>query len=239
MMPTSRFAGRGGGNELDARANPSDGVTCLDRRRSFPSMPRDTRPERTRCLDTLGRSCAVAALLATPWIAPASAQTPNFIEFENGQVRPVAMSPDGTKLFAVNTPNDTLEIFNITASGLSFAARVPVGLEPVGVAARTNGEVWVTNKLSDSVSIVTLTGTPHVTSTLLVGDEPNDVVFAGSKGLAFISTAHRGQQRTDASVSKVTGAGDPQLTTPGIGRADVWVFDPNNLGTNAGLGGVP
>src|SRR5262249_26135050 len=31
--------------------------------------------------------------------------------------------------------------------------------------------------------------------------------------------------------------GDPQLTTPGIGRADVWVFDPNSLGTS--LGGAP
>jgi DNA-binding beta-propeller fold protein YncE len=202
-------------------------------------MPRDTRCERTSFLATLGRSSAVVALLAVPWVAPAAAQTPNFIEFESGQVRPVALSPDGTKLFAVNTPNDTLEIFNVTASGLSFAARVPVGLEPVGVAARTNSEVWVTNKLSDSVSIVTLTGTPHVTSTLVVGDEPNDVVFAGSKGLAFISTAHRGQQRTDGSISKVSGAGDPQLTTEGIGRADVWVFDPANLGTNSGLGGVP
>jgi DNA-binding beta-propeller fold protein YncE len=202
-------------------------------------MPRHTRPQRASRLAIIQRTCAAAALLGAAWIVPVAAQTPNFIEFESGLVRPLAISPDGTKLFAVNTPNDTLEIFNISASGLSFVARVPVGLEPVGVAARTNTEVWVTNKLSDSVSIVTLSGTPHVTSTLVVGDEPNDVVFAGTSGFAFISTAHRGQQRTDPSIANVTGAGDPQLTTPGIGRADVWVFDPNNLGTNAGLGGVP
>src|SRR5579885_1495900 len=61
-----------------------------------------------------------------------------FVEFESGQVRPIALSPDGTKLFAVDTPNNTLEIFSITAGGLAFAARVPVGLEPVAVAARTN-----------------------------------------------------------------------------------------------------
>src|SRR5262249_24341332 len=39
--------------------------------------------------------------------------------------------------------------------------------------------------------------------------------------------AHRGQNRP----------GDPQLTTQGVGRADVWVFDATNLG--ATLGGTP
>jgi YVTN family beta-propeller protein len=150
--------------------------------------------------------------------------SPPFLEFESGHVRPIAMSPDGTRLFAVNTPNGTLEIFNITTSGLAFAARVPVGLEPVAVAARDNTEVWVVNHLSDSVSIVTLAGTPHVTRTLLVGDEPRDIVFAGSSNLAFITTAHRGQQRTDPSIAGVSGAGDPQLTTPSVPRADVWVL---------------
>jgi YVTN family beta-propeller protein len=111
-----------------------------------------------------------------------------------------------------------------------------VGLEPVAVAARTNTEVWVVNQLSDSVSVVdTTTSPPHVERTLFVGDEPYDIVFAGTGGTrAFITTAHRGQQRTDPSIASVPGAGDPQLTTPGIGRADVWVFDATNLGTNAG-----
>jgi len=169
--------------------------------------------------------------------AQAAVTSPPFLEFESGPVRPIAMSPDGTRLFAVNTPNGTLEIFNITAGGLAFAARVPVGLEPVAVAARNAGEVWVVNHLSDSVSVVTLAGTPHVTRTLLVGDEPRDIVFAGTSGTAFITTAHRGQQRTDPSLAGVPGAGDPQLTTPSVPRADVWVFDPAHLGTT--LGGTP
>jgi len=168
---------------------------------------------------------------------PAAVTSPSFVEFESGQVRPIALSPDGTRLFAVNTPNNTLEIFTVTNTGLSFSARVPVGLEPVAVAARSNTEVWVVNHLSDSVSIVTTTGTPHVTRTLLVGDEPRDIVFAGTAGSAFITTAHRGQQRTDPSLAGVPGAGDPQLTTPSVGRADVWVFNPASLGNT--LGGTP
>src|SRR4051812_26584682 len=43
---------------------------------------------------------------------PAAVTSPSFLEFETGQVRPIALSPDGTRLFAVNTPNGSLEIFN-------------------------------------------------------------------------------------------------------------------------------
>src|SRR5688572_13922639 len=124
------------------------------------------------------RAAMLAALLLGPAIS--LAQSPDFITFESGHVRPLARSTDGTRLFAVNTPNNSLEIFAITSAGLVHQARVPVGLEPVAVAVRNNSEVWVTNHLSDSVSIVTLTGTPRVTRTLLVGDEPRDVVFAGT-----------------------------------------------------------
>ena len=102
---------------------------------------------------------------------------------------------------------------------------------------RSPTEVWVVNHLSDSVSVVTLSGTPRVTRTLLVGDEPRDIVFAGTNNYAFITTAHRGQQRTHSSIAGVPGAGDPQLMTPGVGRADVWVFNPASLGTT--LGGTP
>jgi YVTN family beta-propeller protein len=166
-----------------------------------------------------------------------ASSTGQFTEFESGQVRPLAMSPNGARLFAVNTPDNTLEIFGITSGGITLQARVPVGLEPVAVAARDDSEVWVVNHLSDSVSVVSLVGTPRVVRTLLVGDEPRDVVFAGSPARAFITTAHRGQQRTNSSIAGVPGAGDPQLTTPGVGRADVWIFNPANTGT--AVGGIP
>ena len=56
---------------------------------------------------------------------------------------------------AANTPDNRLEIFRVTTgAGLEPVASVPVGLEPVAVAARANGEVWVVNHLSDSVSVV-------------------------------------------------------------------------------------
>src|SRR5215831_17678230 len=173
------------------------------------------------------RVLAAALLLAT---APAT-RAASFVEFESGQVRPLALSPDRSRLFAVNTPDDRLEIFAVDGSGnLTHTGSVAVGLEPVAVAARTNGEVWVVNHLSDSVSVVDVSSNPpRVVRTLLVGDEPRDIVFAGPSGnRAFITTAHRGQN---------SGVPPTDLTTAGLGRADVWVFDATNLGT--ALGGTP
>ncbi len=155
----------------------------------------------------------------------------SFTLFESGQVRPLAMSPDRQLLFAVNTPDNRLEVFRTRKNQLVRVASIPVGLEPVAVAARTNREVWVVNHLSDSVSIIQLdddASSGYVKRTLLVGDEPRDLVFAGpGRRRAFITTAHRGQNIPF----------DPQLTTAGIGRADVWVFDATALGNT--LGGAP
>lgn len=182
-------------------------------------------------------TAGVPAISSLMMVSLALATPPSFITFDTGQVRPLALSADRARLFAVDTPDGTLVIYRTTDQGLVKQAEVPVGMEPVAVAVRNNDEVWVINNLSDSVSVVSLAGPPHVIRTLLVGDEPRDIVFAGPRNLAFITTAHRGQQRTDPSIAAVPGAGDPQLTTPGIGRADVWVFDPANLGDS--MGGTP
>ncbi len=170
-----------------------------------------------------------AALLGLAITGTAGAQS--FVNFETGQVRPLTISPDGTRLFAVNTPDNQLEIFAIGVGGLTHTASVPVGLEPSAVAARSDSEVWVVNHLSDSISIVDVAATPpRVTRTILTCDEPRDIVFAGpANDRAFVTTARRGQNCAASSIS--------DLTTPGLGRAVVQVYDAANLGN--GLRGNP
>ena len=116
------------------------------------------------------------------------AQSPptNYRNFEAPQVHPLTITPDGTRLLAVNTPNGSLSVFHLTGNSLTLMAEIPVGLEPVSVAARSNNEAWVVNWLSDSVSVVDLASFKTVRS-FDVGDEPTDVVFAGQqKEFAFV-----------------------------------------------------
>jgi DNA-binding beta-propeller fold protein YncE len=162
-------------------------------------------------------------------LAPSAAVAQSFVNFESGQVRPLALSAAGDRLYAVNTPDNRLEIFSVNGGNPSHLESVPVGLEPVAVAVRSAGEVWVVNHLSDSISIVDVAASPaRVVRTLLTCDEPRDIVFAGAgSGRAFVTTARRGQNCPVAA----------NLTTEGIGRAVVQVFDPANLG--ASLGGTP
>ena len=76
-----------------------------------------------------------AGSLLVPRQTSAASTGPSFIPFESGHVRPLALSPDRSKLFAVNTPNGTLEILDLTAQPYSTTTRTdyPVGSSPAFV----------------------------------------------------------------------------------------------------------
>src|SRR5436309_8125946 len=113
----------------------------------------------------------------------------SYVNFEGKQTSPVRLSPDGTRLFAVNTPDARLSVFDVTQpSNPRLLAEIPVGVEPVSVNPRDNDEAWVVNEVSDSISIVSVSQR-IVTDTLYVKDEPVDVIFAG--GNAFVSAARK------------------------------------------------
>ncbi len=123
----------------------------------------------------------------------ADSQPTNVYSFESPQIHPMTITPDGTRLLAVNSPDHRLSVFDITGASPRLISEIPVGLEPVSVAARNNNEAWVANWLSDSVSIIDLTS-GNVVRTINVGDEPTDIVFAGgSKEQAFICVAGTSQ----------------------------------------------
>ncbi len=116
----------------------------------------------------------------------AQAPAPGFVNWESPQSHPIDITPDGRTLVVVNTADAQLEVFDVSTGIPTRLGSVSVGLDPVSVRARTNGEVWVVNQVSDSVSIVDL-GSLRVRRTILVGDEPADVAFAGSPQRAFVS----------------------------------------------------
>jgi YVTN family beta-propeller protein len=156
-----------------------------------------------------------------------TAQAPStYRNFEGPQIHPLSLTPDGTRLLAVNTPNATLSVFQLVSGSPVLTAEIPVGLEPVSVAVRNNREAWVANWMSDSVSIVDLAA-GSVVRTIDVGDEPTDVLFAGlSNEKAFVCVSGGGTQ-TVASGGfsiQITGASGavkvfPDASNPTQGAA--------------------
>lgn len=135
-------------------------------------------------------------LLQLSGISQTGVTTSNFINFEGAQTNPIRLSPDGTRLFAVNTPDARVSVFDLLdAANPKLMAEIPVGIEPVSVNPRTNDEAWVVNQVSDSISVVSVEK-GVVIDTIAVKDEPADVVFAGTDAsLAFVSVARSNEVR--------------------------------------------
>src|SRR6478672_2671018 len=146
------------------------------------------RPFSNRRSSSSWQNRILVAFLAT---CCATAFAQSYVNFEGKLTRPICLSPDGTRLFAVNTPDARLSVFDISHPLNPFLiAEIPVGVEPVSVNAVNNDEAWVVNEVSDSVSIISVSNR-IVMDTLYAKDEPVDVMFAG--GRAFVSESRNRQ----------------------------------------------
>jgi YVTN family beta-propeller protein len=191
------------------------------------------------------RPALVAGVVAIVAI-PALAQ-PSFVNWETPHVHPLDLTPDRSRLLAVNTPDDRLEVFDVTSGMPVLLAEIPVGIDPVSVRARTNGEVWVVNHVSDSVSIVDL-ATLNVRATIATADEPEDVAFAGNPQRAFVSCSQADQvQVFDPTnpaaaplVVPLDGEDPRAMAVNGAGNeVYVAIFDSGNATTVIGGGAQP
>jgi DNA-binding beta-propeller fold protein YncE len=133
----------------------------------------------------------------------------SYQHFEGRLTHPLALSPDGKRLFALNTPEARLCVFDVSNAANPepvLVDEIPVGLEPVSLAARTNDEVWVVNEVGDSVSVVNV-AQRMIVDTITASDEPADVVFA--QGKAYVSCARNNLIRVFDAVSHVEMATIP------------------------------
>ena len=138
-------------------------------------------------------------LFSLVMVGSISAQS--YVNFEGKLTRPITLSPDGRLLFAVNTADARLSVFDVSNPlNPILTAEIPVGVEPVSVNARNNDEVWVVNEVSDSVSVVSVSGR-KVIDTLFVKDEPADVIFAN--GRAFVTASRNNRLAVFDAASRV------------------------------------
>lgn len=121
-------------------------------------------------------------------VAAATQPTESLVNFETPHVHPIDLTPDGRTLLVVNTAAARLEVFDVSSGRPVAVASIPVGLDPVSVRARDDGEAWVVNHLSDSLSVVDL-ASKAVVDTKQTSNEPADVVFAGNPQRAYVSAS--------------------------------------------------
>ena len=111
-----------------------------------------------------------------------------FVNYESPQAHSLAVSSDGSQLYAANTPANLLAVYSLEQPhSPKLLMEIPVGIEPISLALRNDNEVWVLNHISDSISVVDLKRAV-VLATIQVGDRPGDIVFAAQGRRAFVSS---------------------------------------------------
>ncbi len=143
-------------------------------------------------MEKSGLISCLATLFFLTTAAPAQVPLSAFVNFEGAQTNPIRMSADGTRLFALNTPDNRVSVFNLSnPASPALIVEIPVGIEPVSVNVNPSNidEAWVVNQESDSVSVISVSR-GIVTDTIYCKDEPSDVVFAGANAFVSVSRSN-------------------------------------------------
>jgi YVTN family beta-propeller protein len=185
----------------------------------------------------LGARCG-----STPWVDPH--EPVGRALYASPQANPIALSPDGSRLYVANTTSDTVSIIDTVTNTVIATRRV--GLEPVSVAVRPDGnEVWVSNHVSDSVSVIDTDETSprlhHVIATVqflggaggTIFDEPVGIAFA-SNSKAYVALSSRNSIAVVDVATRVVSkfvpitAQEPRAITVRNGRLYVAAFESFN-----------
>jgi|TARA_Y100000310_G_scaffold264565_1_gene275221 YVTN family beta-propeller protein len=163
--------------------------------------------------------------------------------FASPHANPIVIN--GSYVYVTNTPSDTVDVVAIASE--QVVATINVGIDPVGLAVRPDGnEIWVANHVSDSVSVIdTDTDSPTFHQVIATiqdidaatlstrFDEPVGIAFANnSKAYVALSPSNQVAIVNGESYS-VTGhlpirAQDPRAITVRGNRLFVIPFESNN-----------
>jgi YVTN family beta-propeller protein len=178
-----------------------------------------------------------------PLPMPAKPKAVGHPTFLSPHASPIAASAGC--VFVVNTPADTVDVLD--AITREIVARVPVGIDPVGIAVRPDGrEVWVSNHVSDSVSVIDVdVASPTYLSVIATVqdidsatkatrfDEPVGVAFAGNEKAYVALSSENAIAVVDVGSRRIVKrlkipAQDPRAIVVRGGRLYVIPFESNN-----------
>ena len=186
---------------------------------------------------TLATALALGVPLASQAGRPRPPSTHESVGFENflsPQANPIALSPDGGKLYVANTTSGTVSV--LATSSNAVIATVAVGVEPVSVAVRPDGnEVWVSNHVSDTVSVIDTNPTSptfhRVIETIQDLDAQGATLFDEPVGIAFASNTKAYVALSSRNDIAVVDAVNYEVT----GRIHVTAQEPRAIAVRNGL----
>lgn len=103
------------------------------------------------------------------------------------RVSGLAMSADGTRLYAVRIQHDSVDVIDTATNTIIDA--IAVGDAPGGIDLHSDGRrAYVTSSTGDGVSIIDLAA-GSVSQTVPVGDNPQDVAISPDGAFAYVTNA--------------------------------------------------
>ena len=133
------------------------------------------------------------------------------------------------RVFVVNTPAGTLDVIDTATH--EVRDRVNVGIDPVSVAIRPDGkEIWVSNHISDSVSVVDIDPTSplylQVVATVQAFDSQSRATqFDEPMGIAFANNEKAYVALSSDNQIAVVDVGTRQITN----RLNITAQDPRAI----------
>ena len=158
--------------------------------------------------------------------------------FLSPQADPVVLDAAGAFLYVAATTSDRVDVIDTSTGGV--VARIAVGMEPVSLAIRPGGaELWVSNHLSDTVSVVDLnaaSATFHQVVDTIQDLDANGVTrFDEPVGIAFASAAKAYVALSSRDQIAVVDAATRAVT----GHIDVRGQEPRDIAVHGGFLYVP
>ena len=114
------------------------------------------------------------------------------------------------RLWVVNQDNDSVSVFDTETN--TRIAEIPVGIGPRALAIAPNGEVWVTNKLSATISVIDPSSLA-VTRTISMpfASQPFGIAAAPTGGVMYVALEGVGR------LLKIDAGDDTTLDSLGVG----------------------
>ena len=199
--------------------------TILMRARSFAILARLL----TLLLIADATSIGVAAnpTQSTKYFSETVAEKIGHPTFVSPHTNPIAMHQG--RVFVVNTPAGTLDVIDTATH--EVRDRVNVGIDPVSVAIRPDGkEIWVSNHISDSVSVVDIDPTSplylQVVATVQAFDSQSRATqFDEPMGIAFANNEKAYVALSSDNQIAVVDVGTRQITN----RLNITAQDPRAI----------